>query len=153
MEDATGEHEATANGAAVEVLVSVRKAVEIDIVGAKDEDGMDASHAEEEGDNGQGHDAVLDEQALGANVAACDAQENNGEAEDGAPPAHKQGRLDLCKGHRGRCVRIEAHGCKSWQLFGNSQPRNSRFSARPVHLPLEGRAGRSPRRWQTEQRW
>lgn len=85
--------------------------IEIDVVGAVDEDNMDTTHAEEKRDDGQGHGAVLDKQTLRTNVAASYSQEDDGEAENGDPPANKQGRLDLCECEHGRRCGMETHGC------------------------------------------
>ncbi len=64
MKNTTGEHEAAANGSAVDVRVGWPPSVELNIVGPKDENYMDTAHAEEQRDNGQGHRSVFDEQAF-----------------------------------------------------------------------------------------
>jgi hypothetical protein len=89
----------------------VRQGRGVDVVGAVKEHDVGTAHASHEGDDAPCHDFVLAEQLVVANVATREANQNDAEGEDGAPPAVEQGRIvcDASTAFGGRCI-VEAAG-------------------------------------------
>lgn len=71
---------------------------------------MDASHAQGEGDDGEGGNLVLKKETLGADKAASDAQADHDGAKRRHPPADEQGGLVVAKGQQAGRVRVKRHG-------------------------------------------
>ena len=81
----------------MEVLVGERGAVQLGVVGAVDQDDLDAAHAREQRHEGQGGRLVLAEELLGPDEAPNDPHGDDDDAEQGDPPAHQQSRLVLAE--------------------------------------------------------
>ena len=92
-------------------LGRVRQGRGVDVVCAVDEDDVGTAHAGHEGDDAPGHDLVFAEQLVVANVAAREADKDDAEGEDGAPPAVEQRRVvcDTGAAFGGRCI-VEVAG-------------------------------------------
>lgn len=71
----------------------VSQRADVDVVGAPDEDHMHTAHARKEGNDAEGHDLVLPEEAFIADVATRQAESNDDEGENGTPPAVEEGRV------------------------------------------------------------
>ena len=106
------QHEAAGNLPVPKIRRRQLDAVKVSIVGAVQEDIVDASHAQEERYQGDGGHPVLGEQALSADEATDDAQADDARAEGRRPPADKEGWLVEFKVAEGRRVRVERHGCR-----------------------------------------
>lgn len=65
----------------------------IDIVGAVEKNNMDAAHACKKRQDAVCHDLVLAEEAVISNVAAGEAEADDDDGEDGAPPAVQESRV------------------------------------------------------------
>jgi hypothetical protein len=87
-------------------LQGVREAADVDVVGTIYEDDMDAAHACGQRDYAPGHDFVLAEEALIADVPASYSNAYDDDGEDGAPPTVKQGWVvgDTGARLRRRCI-------------------------------------------------
>lgn len=114
-------HQAAGYGFLSDFLGSERDSGEVGIVGSIDEDIVDASHAQEQGDQCDGGEFVLGKELLGSNKAAGDSQQDHEGAKDGGPPADQQRGLVLRKVSQRRRVRVDGHG----GLFAAKGPRPS----------------------------
>lgn len=68
---------------------------EVGVVGAVDEDDVNTTHAQEQGNQGDGGIFVFGKELFGSDEAAGDAKQDHEGAEDGGPPADKQRGLVL----------------------------------------------------------
>lgn len=92
VEDACGQHTLGADFTMSD-FDGVGEAADVDVVGAVDEDNMNARHAGEEWNDAPSHDFVFAKKAFVANVAAGQAKTYEDHGENGAPPAVEQGRV------------------------------------------------------------
>jgi hypothetical protein len=90
VEDAGREY-ALRSDLAMADLQGVRETADVDIVRAVDEDDMDTAHSRGKWDDAPGHDFVLAEEALIADVPTGDSDAYDDDGEDGAPPTVEQG--------------------------------------------------------------
>lgn len=116
VKDAAEEDEATGNLSATEVICGQIYAAQVDIVGAVDEDVVDATHAQEERHEGSSGDAVLGKEALGADEATDEAQDDDAGAQGRGPPADEEGGLVVAEVAIVGGIRVDGHG------GGQSQP-------------------------------
>lgn len=97
VEYSTRQHKATGYRSLPQLILGEFHAVELSVVGAIEKYVVDAAHAQEQGYQGEGSDAVLGEEPLGADEAASKTQQDDERAERGGPPADKQRRLVMSK--------------------------------------------------------
>lgn len=100
LDDPTPENQSTSHCPMPQLELSELQAVgvERDVVGAVDQRGVHEGHAQEEGYQNKRGDLVLAKEALDANVAADEAQEDDEGAEYRDPPRHEQDRLVVAEG-------------------------------------------------------
>lgn len=92
VEDACGQHTLRAYFA-VSNLERVCEAADVDVVGAVNEDDVNAAHAGQEWNNAAGHDLVFAEKAFIADIATRQTESYENDGEYGAPPAVEQRRV------------------------------------------------------------
>lgn len=97
VENTAEKHQAAGYGFLSEFLGSEGDSGEVGIVSSIDEDKVDASHAQKQGNQGDCGEFVFGKELFGSDEAADDSQQDHEGAEDGGPPADQQRRLVLRK--------------------------------------------------------
>lgn len=108
------------------LLVAKRNAFKVGIVCAVEENIVNASHAQDQRDDGDGSNLVFEEKALRSDKAACNPKKDHEGAKRRHPPTYKQRRLVMPKGLEAGRLRVDGHLGRPKTIRARRPPQRER---------------------------